>query len=348
MLSAGVALAIPRFTAKVEQKCNLCHISPNGGGMRNCFGGQFFAQTEMAAHSVPFEEIEQFNPMLSDNISLGADLRTLYHFSDSDSGRQSTLFQMEGNFYLNAQFNKRVSALLNKGLYSGFEAFGLAYILPLQGYVKIGKFQPGYGWYFDDHTSFVREKMIWPPNSYDTGIEFGIMPHALSASLGFFNGTTSMLDEGKGKAVAARVEYRRHLGNLGLGIGGSYYLNSRVSGDFNMYGPFYYVNAGKFIYTGEVDWLKNKLGTTDSISFATTHELAYQLRQGIWLRAQYDFFDRNTDHKTGSITRYGFGFQYFPIGFVEIAPLFRYYDESYPGDKHNRYFVYDGQIHFFF
>jgi hypothetical protein len=120
-------LAIPRFTARVEQKCGLCHISPNGGGMRNSFGSQFFAQTELAAHKVSFDSLSNFEPMLNKNISVGSDIRTLYHYDDSrqvKTGVKSSFFQMEGNLYVNAQLNDYVSATLNKGIYSGFEAYG--------------------------------------------------------------------------------------------------------------------------------------------------------------------------------------------------------------------------------
>lgn len=50
LVFSSLSFSLPRFTAIAEQKCNLCHVSPTGGGMRNEFGSQFFAQTELAAH----------------------------------------------------------------------------------------------------------------------------------------------------------------------------------------------------------------------------------------------------------------------------------------------------------
>jgi hypothetical protein len=351
-LVAVNVFGIPRFAARVEQKCNLCHISPNGGGMRNSFGSQFYAQTELAAHKVPLDKIGEFEPQVSKSISLGTDLRTVYHFDNNI--KQSTFFQMEGNFYASAQLDERFSATLNKGLYSGFEAYGLGYLFPLNGYFKVGKFQPPYGWYFDDHTMFVREKLLWPPNSYDTGIEVGIMPEHLSVSLGTFNGTPGILDDDKRKAISGRFELREHVSFLGYGLGGSYYLNSKKSGDISMYGPFANFSIGNFIYTGELDWLKYKMPAIDSvlardsISFATSHELAYSISRGIWLRIQYDYLKPDKNTKIGTLSRFGFGIQYFPIGFIEVSPLFRFYDQTQASGKHNRYFVFDGLIHFFF
>ena len=175
-------------------------------------------------------------------LSLGADMRTQYIYDEAS--RMSTFFQMEGNFYLNAQLDNRFSATLKRGLYDGFEIFGMGYILPLKGYFRAGKFQPAYGWRFDDHTSFVRERMLWPANSTDTGIEFGLLPHGFSANVGFFNGTGGVFDDGKGKAVSSRLEFRRNIKGVGFGIGGSAYSNKKAIGDITMYGPFYYLNLG--------------------------------------------------------------------------------------------------------
>jgi hypothetical protein len=190
--------------------------------------------------------------------------------------------------------------------------------------------------------------MLWVPNSYDTGIEFGLLPQHFSASIGIFNGNAGTFDDGKGKALSSRLELLEHIGDIGFGIGGSYYINSRQSGNVSMYGPFYDLHLGKLIYNGEIDWLKDKTLFPDSLTLSTTHELAYMAKQGLWLRAQYDFRDPNTKHKSGSLSRYGLGVQYFPISFVEISPLLRYYDETLASGNHSRYFVYDGQIHFFF
>jgi hypothetical protein len=104
---ASSSFGLPRFTAKVEQKCNLCHVSPAGGGMRNSFGSQYFALTELAAHKTPLEEIERFQPQISEILSLGTDFRTQYIYDES--AEMSTFFQMEGNLYVSAQLDSRFS-----------------------------------------------------------------------------------------------------------------------------------------------------------------------------------------------------------------------------------------------
>jgi hypothetical protein len=339
----GSVSALPRFAAVYEQKCNLCHVNPTGGAMRNAYGSQYFAQTELAVHKVALEEITKFQPNVSDNILLGMDGRTLYIYDESLN--QSSLFQMEGNFYLDAQVTPKFSISFSKGLYSGFEIFGTGYYLPFQGYVRIGKFQPSYGWRFEDHTSFVREKMLWQPSTYDTGLEIGLHPQGISANIGFFNGSSSQLDNDQGKALSGRLEYRVNLAGIGLGMGGSYWHNDRAGGRVDMYGPMYYVKAlkGRLIYLGEIDWLDDKAGGYKAM--ATTQSLAIRLVQGIWLEGKYDFQDPDIDLKAGTLTRYAANLDYFPIAFLEIEPSLRFYNDDIIDDD---YVMFIQQFHFYF
>jgi len=337
---------LPEFTAKSEQKCNLCHVSPTGGGMRNSFGAQFFALNEMAIHQTPFEDVSNFQTQVSDLISLGADMRTMYTYNDNTD--RSSFFQMSGNFYLNAQLDQKNSLTLSKGIYDEFEIFGMSYILPYSGYFRIGKFQPAYGWRFDDHTSFVREKMLWPVSSTDTGIEFGIYPHGLSANVGFFNGTGGTFDDDKGKAISSRLEYRHNIKGIGFGIGGSFWFNNRDTGNVKMFGPFGYLNflKGRLIYLGEIDWLEDDSQNPTPTVEATSHKLSYMLYRGIWLKTTYDFYDPDIDLKTGKINRYGIGAVIFPYGFFEIQPNLWYYDDDFSND--DKYLHFNTQLHFFF
>jgi hypothetical protein len=343
LLSGTDVLALPRFAAKNEQKCNLCHIDPTGGSMRNSFGSQYFAMTELAVHKTTLDQISKFQPNVSDNISIGADLRTLYIYDKN--AKQSTFFQMESKLYVSAQVNDQFSISVYDNINTGFEVFGTGYYLPYHGYIRAGKFQPSYGWRFDDHTSFVRERTLWPAGYYDTGMEIGLYPYGISANFGFFNGTSSQFDEDKGKALAARLEGRKHFGFLGIGLGGSYWRSDRPGGKVEMYGPFNYINLldGRLIHLGELDWLKNS--STGITSLASTQSLSFMISQGVWFEGKYDYIDPDTDLKTGTIKRYSLNLDIFPIGFLELQPSLRFYKDDI---AKNNYTVFISQFHFFF
>ncbi len=355
VLAIGVAIALtvsslsfslPKFTASSEQKCNLCHVSPSGGGMRNDFGAQFFAMTELPVHKTEFEQIEKFQTRISDIISLGADMRTLFNYDEATD--QASFFQMEGNLHVSAQLDDKFSLTMSKGIYDGFEIYGMGYVLPMQGNFRVGKFQPSYGWRFADHTSFVREKMLWSPGATDTGFELGLFPHKFSINVGLYNGTSGTFDNENSKALSSRVSFRHKIAGIGFGIGGSYWINNHDSGDVTMFGPFGYINLlqGKLIYMGEIDWLKDENVIGKPTREATTNKLSFKLRQGIWLNAGYDFYDPDIDLVTGRVNRYGIGIEYFPYGFLEIQPNLWYYEDDFASD--DKYILFNTQMHFFF
>jgi hypothetical protein len=335
------AYSYPRFAAKYEQKCGLCHVNPTGCGMRNIYGSQFFATGELPAHKIPQDKVIKTN--FTDHFMLGMDARNLYIYNENNNpaiypnvpgGKQSTFFQMEADLNLNAQLTDRLSLFFKRDINTVVEVYGLGNYLPAQGYIKVGKFQPSYGWRFQDHTSFVRDPMTWYPFYYDTGIELGIYPDNFSANIGFFNGTSDVADNNRGKAIAGRLEYRLHLNPIGLGIGGSYWRNDFAPNTTDEYGPFYYLKLfnGNLVYLGEIDWLKFKATAVKQL--ATTHNVSLQICQGVWIEGDYDFIDPDTRVKAGTVSRYGLNLDYFPIGYVEIQPTVRYFDDKLLGKKY--------------
>jgi hypothetical protein len=53
-------------------------------------------------------------------------------------------------------------------------------------------------------------------------------------------------------------------------------------------------------------------------------EADFVLVQGFDLKFMYDFFDPNTDVKSGTAQRYSGGFEFMPMGGVEVRPMYRY------------------------
>jgi hypothetical protein len=330
----------------------LCHVNPTGCGMRNIYGAQYFAQNDLPAHKTAPDKVVKTN--FSDYFSIGLDARTYYFYNEksdatltpfASGNKQSSLFQMEGNLYLNAQLTDRINLFLMKGIYSEFEIYGMANYLPYNGYIKVGTFQPSYGWRFQDHSSFVRDPLGWAPYYFDTGIEAGIYPDNISANVGIFNGIAGQVDNNRGKAVAGRFELRQNIDFFGLGVGGSYWHNDQTPNKIDMYGPFYNLKLldGNLIYLGEFDW--QKINGSDTTKLATTHSLSYQLFQGVWLEGNYDFYDPDTHFKSGVVKRYSFHLDYFPIAYLEIEPTARYYDDKILDSKYWNLLV---QSHFFF
>jgi len=57
-------------------------------------------------------------------------------------------------------------------------------------------------------------------------------------------------------------------------------------------------------------------------------EADYPLSDGVDLKLMYDFFDPNTDVKSGTATRISGGLEVIPVSGVEVRPLIRFTKDS--------------------
>ena len=62
---------------------------------------------------------------------------------------------------------------------------------------------------------------------------------------------------------------------------------------------------------------------TDLKQLASLVEVDYLVTDGFDLKFMYDFFDPNSDVKSGTAVRFSGGFEFMPMAGVEIRPLYR-------------------------
>lgn len=157
LVACRPALAVPRYSARYEQGCFLCHVNPTGGGLRALYATQFLVPTEMSMRRYTQEQIADIQPQPSKNLTIGMDFRTIHHTADLKAVPYDNFLLMQGSVYLAFQVDPRFLAYVERTVSATGEVFGLGYVLPYKGYVKVGRFVPAYGWRFDDHTLFVRQ-----------------------------------------------------------------------------------------------------------------------------------------------------------------------------------------------
>lgn len=323
LLSPNPARALPRYTARYQQSCHLCHTNPTGGGQRTLYATQFLIPTEMSAHARTLDELSKIQPQINDDILIGLDLRT--NFLWAEDGRPDDDFlQMQGNVTLDFQLDERYSAYVSRGQSSTLDIWGMARVLPGTGYVKLGRFQPSYGWRFADHTMFVRQYMgFFPPTQTDVGIELATSPGGLDAEVALLNGARgSIADDDNTLAGSGRAAQRFQLGPIGGAAGGSVYFDDASRARTLQYGPFAYLRWGRWIWLGEVDWSqRDPRSAREVTAVATSHELSYSLQRGVDLLATYNFYDPDIDRKTGSVVRYGLGIDSLVYPFLELQGL---------------------------
>ncbi|MDP2208592.1 MAG: hypothetical protein Q8K98_07435 [Bacteroidota bacterium] len=325
LISVSASLSLPRFSARTGISCQGCHINPSGGGMRNYYGTVFYGrQTLPVKKWFDSFEISNFTSKINEFVSIGADFRTLFYYVEKT--RSSSFYQMQGDIYANLKIAEGVSMYIDKGLYKGFEIFGLMNILPENGYIKVGRFTPVFGTKTDDHTNFIRAKTVFQNNrAEDSGIEAATAPGNFAVTVGLFNGASSGdLSDSKIRLLTGNADARFKIEEINFSIGSSLWFNSLSSGIMRMFGGYGSINYINITVNGEIDLKQDKsilgLGTKELISLV---ELNYLLFDGLDLKFMYDYYDYDIRYKTGFESRYSFGFEFFPISGVEVRPVYR-------------------------
>ena len=225
LFGSSSSLATPRYAAMVGQNCNLCHHNPTGGGMRSLYASQYLMPTRFAMKAIAEGEPSPVNPKIGDNVTLGADLRT-FHLWEEDRESGNNFINMQGSAYLAFEPDPKYSLYLHEEVGQGsaeaYELYAMGYVLPANGYLKVGKFVPSVGWKFPDHRSFVRREFVFlpqvPPHS-DTRIEAGAYPGSFSLEASVLNGNFLVpRDNDNELAFCARGAWRYTGGQSGFTI----------------------------------------------------------------------------------------------------------------------------------
>jgi hypothetical protein len=300
-------------------------------------------------------ELDEFSTKLSDVLSFGADFRTLFFYQQNpDTGTppravegSNSLWQMQGDVYLSFSLAKKIRLYLDKGIYTGFEIFGLLNVLPENGYIKIGKFIPAFGTRMDDHRTFIRTVTGFSPEFGRpelTGAEVAISPGPITVMGGVFNASDAGFRNEK--AFLGRAEgLFKASDDLSIGIGGSVFTRKQASGGrTTLMGGFGSLSYQTVTVFGEVDLIENKIGSAKVTGLVSYVELDYILTPGLDLKVAYEFYDPDKEIKTGSTSRYAFGVEFFPLPGVEARPMYRIVKDE-PTDVKNNEFQF--VVHFY-
>jgi hypothetical protein len=356
LLLATTTLALPRFASRTKYSCQSCHVNPTGGGMRSALGVQYGRDDlPMEAYKEQFQ-LDDFSTKITDFLSYGANFRFLAFTQQKDRNgittSRSSFFPMQADVFFNFAISRKVSLYANPafGLFSRYEIFAIAKVLPMSGFVKLGRFYPSYGLRVDDHTSFVRE--ITPFHNHqgqDAGLELGLSPGPLNVIVALMNGSGSDRASDRPSAYLSNAWAQFSVGPLDALVGASTYDNNTKGDQVHLLGAYAVLSYGEN-FTVMVDyeqlkgnWNQLKVNSERRTSpvvnpFNTTGqnlkqralylEASYLLLTGIDIKLAYDFFDPDTRYATGRAARYGVGAELFPLSGVEVRPMLRLIDDS--------------------
>lgn len=343
LLTSSVIYSLPRFAVRLNDKCIDCHVNPTGGIIRN-ENGWYYGKLPMSMIS-PREKEFTLSPKLTDNIVFGLDMRGQFLYSQE---RSKTDFQdMTGALYSNVKLSEKIDVVTRYDFVQGiWEAYGVARILPFNGYVKGGKFQPNFGLRIDDHTAYTKggdfallrdggvRGLMYDPFYLETGLELGFYFNEfafLTASVG--KPSTKFTFEAD-PTYTARLEVTPLKGRFGLMFGGSYSNTKQRTPEFpptynntDLYGGFLGIGYDRISLLAEYDIADNYLAK-DMSSTALMVKAAFLIQVGLEAIVRYDMFDPDSDIEEDEFSHLIVGLEFFPYSFVEIRPQYRIHIED--------------------
>ena len=320
--------AEPAFSVRTGYRCSTCHVNRTGGGLRTSFGS-LYAQTTLPARLLPWREggnLLPANPQARFNV--GGDFRGQYLVADNSDAAETSSFEVtEANLY--AQFRLvpgRISLYVDEKLgpagASAREFFGLYEFPRADGYVKVGKFLPPFGWRLPDDATFIRQFSGFTYSAPDTGVEVGFEPGKWSIHLAATNGAGGGSDDNRSKQVSVLTVRRIGKGRIGLSASNNLPQDARVS-QAGILGGFH---TGRLSLLAEADWRETRSMGTTTERWIGYLEADVLMSRGLNLKIAHDWLDPDRDVATDARTRTTLGLEYVPVPFVQLRYMVRFRD----------------------
>ena len=315
LLTSISIYSIPRLSLEHATPCVTCHISPNGGGMRNEFGNFAVSYNELCLQATKkLVQPYRLKPRISDNVTYGLDYRLLYL-------EQGRFFRMQADFYLNVELLKGISYNLNFGQTYLKDSYLLLKFKDEHYWIKAGRFYPAYGLRDSDHNAYVRTAPLLGPELNVDGISVGG---------NFFEGSNITFEfyQPESQAVATLHSFRAGaIGPVGFLSGLSWRQSEEVDGSYRGFpiakSVFGGLSYDRFSIMGEVGSVGK--GNEQRTLYAQS---ATRIIYGLYFIGEYNFHDPDWSTKTGSNEFWRFSFEFFPIPFVELRPAITYIGEG--------------------
>lgn len=298
--------SIPRLAVDHAAPCITCHVSPNGGGIRNEFGNAV-AYNELCLESTKkIFNPGNYKPRLSEGVNYGLDYRLLYD-------KNLHFFRMQSDFYLSLELLKHTTFNFTIGQSNIKDSYLLLKLKDSDYWFKVGRFYPAFGLRDPDHTAYVRTVAQLGPESTIDGICVGG---------NFFHGSNITVEfyQPQGQKVATFHSFRAgQLGKFGFLAGISWRESEELKLHYNQYPVaksfFGGLSYDHFTAMGEVQAVGK---ANEQRTFYA--QLAVRIIYGLCFLSEYNFHDPDWNTKSGTNQFYRFSFEFFPLPFIEFRP----------------------------
>ncbi len=325
MLLALPARAEPYLAVQEGYKCNVCHVNPTGGGLRNSFG-ILYAKTLLPAQSAG-GALDAWSGRLIDAVRIGGDLRAEWSNSTVPNSPSQQQFALE-QFRLYAD----VAVIPDRlGLYideqvapnsaQNMEAY-VRYGNSNDGlYFKGGQFYLPFGWRLQDQTAFVREVSGISMTTPQQGVEMGYEHAAWSAQLDLTNVPASGPGAKAGHQVTDQLVYVQPLWRLGAATS----VTQSDAGNRRVGGLFAGLRTGPVDWLGEYDLVRDESFPGGRSLRGGLFEADWRILKGHNLKLTAESYDPNRAVRENQQARYSIVYEFTPIPFLQLRTGYRRY-----------------------
>jgi hypothetical protein len=346
LLTPAVGRAEPYLTVRTGAKCSDCHSNLTGGGKRTPFP---YIHAHDVLHDLKIlplpARVQAFDGQIFSHGSIGGDLRvrnTIQWKDDPDRQgrvRENRAFRSHTDssdtdvqeFLLYGQLDlwpDVLSIYADEDFTNGAttrEVFGLLRgVLPLDGYVKAGRFFTPFGLAFHDDETFVRANGGATFQNSDEGAEIGIMPGPFFVAASVTDGTEGDTDVQSAINAYAVIDDLPVVRSV---LGGASFL--RQTSD--RYAAAWYAgtNLWRFTMLGEFVLIDDSSDTeAANDQFASYAELDFLAFDWLNVRGLFEFLKVKGDRDR---TRYVIGVE--PFIDIFLQPRLQYRINNAPGSE---------------
>ncbi len=346
-----VTKAFPEMIRFGFESCQVCHVSPNGGGILTTAGQAIAASLlggETKEGGEPFldEYAKQVSPMLS----LGADIRLLQAQKENARIKQGIFVVMQADLEIAYQREKLTlvgtigqdslskAPYLPDGRLISRRHYALWQTPHPDLQLRVGRFNHPFGINVPDHIVATRAGLNWDYGSETYNFESIWQKQNYDVFFTLNLGRPDLKSIKTEKGVVARFRYNI-LPKTQLGL--SYYFGRRERGESrHVYGPHLSIAFNdKWVLLEEIafqeDFSKTETGHfSRKVGLFNYSKLSYELFRGLNVFAMEDFKKTAIKAAHSAVYSYGLGTQYFPRTHLELQLSFQRYEyESLRSNK---------------
>ena len=319
IMFTAAAAAEPYIGVREGLQCQVCHVSPTGGGMRTEFG-RVFGQKSLAALG---RDEDLWSGQLADRVSIGGNARFDAVSTNKTDGEDELRFDFdEALIYIDVNLlQNRLKVYVDERVAPGGASSREAWAMlmpkgPDGYYVRIGRFFLPFGLRIQDDGAFTRFGTGVNFDTPDDGIEFGTLGSKWQVVGAVANGNSGSGEDGTGKQWSLRVE---RTGQRGL-IGAALNFNELEGGERYMHGVFGGIRTGPVSWIAEYDEIETEgfgLGSTLKEQVALL-EANFSPAQGHNIKITGEFWEPDDDTGSDERERYSVIWEYFPIPMTQV------------------------------